>query len=337
MATITTRPNGRFQASVMVNGRRNRKDFLALEDAHIWISEQESLRVNKTSGIPLITLNEASSPSTWLELYTFVFNRVWRGTKSEKSVKVNAKAVLEHFGMNNPYNTVTTEAVDAFVSSLESKGNGEGTVNRKLACLSKMLKLAHQRGWIDKVPIIERKQEPTNRLRWLSDAEEEEMLQRFNDMGAGDMARLCLFLIDTGARVGEALKLEWRDIDVARKLATFWDTKNGQSRSIPLTSRALEALNIQNEMCDSGGPFKDIKQTTFNHRWSIVRKSMGLENDDQFVPHTLRHTCASRLVQRGVPILTVKEWLGHKSLAITLRYAHLAPQQLFDAVKVLEK
>ncbi len=63
---------------------------------------------------------------------------------------------------------------------------------------------------------------------------------------------------------------------------------------------------------------------------------MELEHDDQFIPHCLRHTCASRLVQRGVPILVVQQWLGHKTIQMTMRYAHLCPTNLEEAVKVLE-
>lgn len=337
MATITSRPNGRFQASVMVNGRRIRKDFLDKYEAESWIKDQEARKIPKNNQIPSITVPDTSSPNTWLELYSVVYNRVWKGSKGEKSVKVNCKAVLDHFGLNNPYRHITTDSIDAFIATMQGKGNGDGTINRKLAAISKMLRFAHARGWIEKLPIIERKQEPLNRLRWLSDAEEAELLQRFTDMGSHDLSTLCLFLVDTGARVGEALKLEWRDIDSQHKLVRFWDTKNGQARSIPVTTRVMDMLN-EIEVLGLGGkgPFSEIKQTTFNHKWVVVRRAMGLDKDDQFVPHALRHTCASRLVQRGVPILTVKEWLGHKSLAITLRYAHLAPQQLLEAVKVLE-
>ncbi len=338
MATITSRPNGRLQASVMVNGKRLRKDFVNKISAESWIISQEANNLHKETGIPFITVPDNAAPVTWLELYTVVYNRVWKGSKGEASVKVNAKAVLDHFGMDTPYRDVTTDSIDGFISTLQHKGNGDGTINRKLAAISKMLRFAHSRGWIEKLPVIERKQEPLNRLRWLSDAEEAEVYQRFSDMGFHDLANLCTFLADTGARVGEALKLEWRDIDVQHKLVRFWDTKNGQARSIPVTTRVMDVLTETDALGLGGsGPFSQIKQTTFNHKWVAVRKAMGLEHDDQFVPHSLRHTCASRLVQRGVPILTVKEWLGHKSLAITLRYAHLAPQQLFDAVKVLEK
>jgi integrase len=319
----------------MVNGRRHRKDFLDKYEAESWLKDKAREKTPK-QGLVLAPISENTTPNTWLELYTIVYNRVWKGSKGEKSAKLNAKSVLDYFKPNNAYRHLSIEGIDAFTSHLEGIGNGDGTINRKLAALSKMLRFAHARGWIEKMPLIERKQEPLNRIRWLSDDEESSLLARFDNSGSPELADLCLFLVDTGARVGEALKLEWRDVDFQHKLVRFWDTKNGQARSIPITNRVAEMLIKREGLYPSHGPFRTVKQTTFNHKWVIVRRAMGLGKDDQFVPHALRHTCASRLVQRGVPILTVKEWLGHKSLAITLRYAHLAPKQLFDAVKVLE-
>jgi integrase len=71
--------------------------------------------------------------------------------------------------------------------------------------------------------------------------------------------------------------------------------------------------------------------------WDRLRVRMGMEEDPNFVPHILRPTCASRLVQKGVHLQVVKEWMGHKAIQTTLRYAHLAPKQLHDAVKLLDQ
>jgi site-specific recombinase XerD len=247
---------------------------------------------------------------------------------------LNGKAVVDFFGANSDYKTVTVDQIDTFSMTLVQQGNGDATINRKLSALSKMLRFAVSRAWMDKAPHIEKKREPQNRLRWLDKVEENVLINTMISMGKDDMADLCRFLLDSGARVSEALKLEWRDIDFTQQLVTFWDTKNGQPRSIPMTSRVNNVLGLRKEKFAK--PF-DMNQAYVNHTWAFIRAHMGLAHDKQFVPHCLRHTCASRLVQRGVPILTVKEWLGHKSLAVTLRYAHLAPKQLFDAVKVLEE
>jgi site-specific recombinase XerD len=70
--------------------------------------------------------------------------------------------------------------------------------------------------------------------------------------------------------------------------------------------------------------------------WVWVRKQMGLEGDSDYVIHACRHTCASRLVNGGVDLYVVKEWLGHSTIKITERYAHLDPSKLVQAVEVLE-
>jgi site-specific recombinase XerD len=70
--------------------------------------------------------------------------------------------------------------------------------------------------------------------------------------------------------------------------------------------------------------------------WAWVRKQMGLEADTDFVIHSCRHTCASRLVNAGVDLYVVKEWLGHSTIKITERYAHLDPSKLVRAVEALE-
>ena len=64
---------------------------------------------------------------------------------------------------------------------------------------------------------------------------------------------------------------------------------------------------------------------------------MGLENDHQFTFHCTRHTCASRLVQRGIGIQVVQAWLGHKTIKMTLRYAHLNPNNFIEARNVLDQ
>lgn len=70
--------------------------------------------------------------------------------------------------------------------------------------------------------------------------------------------------------------------------------------------------------------------------WNRLRSQMKLNTDKQFVVYALRHTCASRLIQKGVSLRVVGDWLGHKSLTVTMRYAHLSPTNLTDAAKVLE-
>ena len=78
------------------------------------------------------------------------------------------------------------------------------------------------------------------------------------------------------------------------------------------------------------------KYPYFKKAWNRLRSVMGLENDQQFVIHTLRHTCASRLVQGGVSLAIISEWMGHAGPRSTMIYAHLSPTTLYEAMSVLE-
>jgi integrase len=134
-------------------------------------------------------------------------------------------------------------------------------------------------------------------------------------------------------RVSEALGLRWRDIQ--GKMATIHNTKNGDSRSVPLTKRLLKLLESLDK--DGAGPFCTLNRFRVSDVCQWARERTSMKGDKEVVPHTLRHTCASRLVRRGAPIFMVKEWLGHKSLVMVQRYAHLSPEVLTDYVKLLDK
>ena len=85
------------------------------------------------------------------------------------------------------------------------------------------------------------------------------------------------------------------------------------------------------------GPFAGIKQYQFRQVWHEARADIGLAGDVELVPHSLRHTCASRLVRGGVDIRRVQMWLGHQTLQMTMRYSHLATHDLDVCVPILER
>jgi site-specific recombinase XerD len=126
--------------------------------------------------------------------------------------------------------------------------------------------------------------------------------------------------------------LPWRDVEANARKVSFWDTKNGKPRTLPLTTRALQAIQRQDR--EQEGPFTHIPEPHMNRLWDRTQAVLPALADT--VIYTARHTCASRLVQRGVDLRRVKEWMGHKSITTTLIYAHLAPDNLMDAVEVLE-
>lgn len=271
---------------------------------------------------------------TWSELQSQALNRIWKGTKSEATASVNTQSAVEFFGPTNSISDLSVQQIDSYVDYLQAKGNSNATINRKLSALSKMLKFALDRERITKIPKIQKRKETSGRIRWLTKEEEGKLVTHFLVTASRpDVASLIVFLVDTGARAGEALGVKWKDITDDK--VTFWDTKNSTPRSVPLTKRVRTLLNNGNSV-NGDGPFSSVNYPEFNYLWQKAKKALGFESDDQFVPHCLRHTCASRLAQAGVPLITIKEFMGHKTIQITLRYAHLAPNQLDEAKRVLE-
>lgn len=263
-----------------------------------------------------------------------VYRRHWRGQKSGLGSLKLAEDVCERFGNAVSIRKIDERMIDDLVLDLERDGKSNGTINRRLAALSKMLRHAYRRGYIDRLPIIERKKESEGRLRWITEQEETKILDKLVEMGRSNVAEFCKVLIDTGARTGELFKLRGKDVDLDQGMMYLWQTKNGRSRAVPLTRRALEVLK-NNKASDDGLLF-DFTQDVLNHVWRDMKYLIGLGHDEEFVPHCLRHTCASRLVQRGIDIRVVQEWLGHNSITTTMRYAKIAPKNLAQARDVLE-
>ncbi|MBN9053445.1 MAG: site-specific integrase [Rhizobiales bacterium] len=230
------------------------------------------------------------------------------------------------------FSEFTDEMLDTLVAALRKRGNSNATINRKMAALSKLLRKAHKMDDIQGVPEFKRLKERAGRIRFLEPDEETRLFEAIS--GKSELyGRFCTFLIDTGARLGEGIGLQWQDIH--RDRATFWLTKSGKSRSVPLTERAVAAIQASERT--RRGPFTGIVQAKFRAAWNEAKQEVGLGSEPDVVPHILRHTCASRLVQGGIDIRRVQTWLGHQTLQMTMRYAHLASGDLDICVAILER
>jgi integrase len=144
-----------------------------------------------------------------------------------------------------------------------------------------------------------------------------------------------LLSMNTGLRRGEVLKLRWTSVDFNRRLLTVEgrNAKNRQTRHVPLNEEAVNTLRRWREQSGPGARVFDVA-TGFRGAWVKLLKRARIS---QFRWHDLRHHFASRLVQRGVPLNTVRDLLGHSSVAMSLRYAHLAPDQRREAVAKLNE
>lgn len=178
-----------------------------------------------------------------------------------------------------------------------------------------------------------RRRESKHRIRWFDTKEEGSMLSMCDTLGLADLRDYIVVAIDTGFRRGELLDFEVRDFNNGMMHLHADGTKTEEARSVPVTKRVQEIIARRGNYTKL---FPALTIPILRYQWDLLKDHLGMTEDKQFVVHTLRHTCASRLVQRGVPLSIVQKWMGHKNINTTLRYAHLAPDSLLQAKEALE-
>ena len=148
-----------------------------------------------------------------------------------------------------------------------------------------------------------------------------------------------MFAVHTGMRQGEILNLQWQDVDFARSTLVVMKSKNGMRRTLPLNSVVYELLAAK--QAKTGATEGRVFTTPLGNELKVrflVRefcKARDRARIPDFRFHDLRHTFATRLVQRGVDLYKVQRLLGHKTQHMTQRYAHHSPESLRDGVNVL--
>ncbi|HTZ73063.1 MAG TPA: site-specific integrase [Candidatus Aquilonibacter sp.] len=206
------------------------------------------------------------------------------------------------------------------------------TCNRFRALLSLTYRLAIRSGKVKENParLVKHRLEDNARIRFLSDDEEKALRSAIEVHCPEHLPEFDLAL-HTGMRLSEQYGLTWSDVSFARRVLTIQRSKNGSARHVPLNQTAVRALETMRER--TGGVGFVCGETTGPRRWfEPVLKDAKISD---FSWHCLRHTFASRLVMAGVDIRTVQELLGHKTIAMTVRYSHLAPKHTLAAVEKL--
>lgn len=266
----------------------------------------------------------------------------WSTAKDSAGLIANAEDVIEIL-YDPPLKSLTQAHVGRLKSKLLDRGLKPSTVNRKLSALSKLLKVAVEHG--ASVPTLRLKhlKEPQHRIRWFTVEEETAILSWLIENGETDGADFVQLLIETGLRLGEMLALSWDKVflqptEGGRPYILVWRSKTSRESKVPLTETAQDILRHRQESADGGLVWPGWDHRRVEDLWNRLRDGLGIdrEKDPQFVPHACRHTFCSRLVQRGVPLVTVKELAGHSSIATTMRYSHLAPANLDDGIAKLD-
>ena len=301
--------NGRWQSNVIVDGKRIRKMHNTREEAEAFEKYPD--------GPPL----EHTVKDLFLHGYQYHYLR----TKNSIDAKRMIDELIQLLGPYTAVQSITTAKVQDLILKLRAKGNSSGRINRKLATLSKMLTHVQDRGITIDRPKIKYEEEGEGRSRYLTEQEVEQLFSHLS----GQHLAFARFLLFTGCRVGETLLLRWDDYRDG-KLTLRWDTTKGKKmRSLSLPRPAVEALHYGRDLGWSR-PWQGIHYDAFHAAFTAAKLQAGLVDKD-IVPHILRHTCASWLVQRGVSLFLVSKWLGHSTTNTTMRYAHLAPDYSMSA------
>ena len=257
-------------------------------------------------------------------------DRVWekhyRSSKGSRTVSGQLGWISERYN-GVLLENISTPWVRDFTESLNCDTRGAATCNRYLSVLSRTLKEAVLAGWIEYVPVIQWLPETTGRTKVFTDLEVVRMANVFHTLTVTSwMADLMYFLLDTGCRLGEVFKLhEWHRKEAVKSgMLTIIDAKSRSGdRVIPLTARALGMLKENR--------WADHKQREAQHVWAYARRELGKDGDNEWVMHTLRRTCASRLLELGVDISTIRTWMGHSSIKMTESYAMVGGRTLVAA------
>lgn len=228
---------------------------------------------------------------------------------------------------------ITTELVSDYRDQ-RLKTVKPATVYQELAFMRHVFNVARKEWkWVKENPVADLSFAIGNknaRTRWLTVEEERSLLHCATNPSW--LKNLIVLALHTGMRRGEILNLNWQDIEFFRKLLTVQKSKNGEKRSIPL-SKTLQNTLLSMKVRDISCRVFPISIRSLRVSFDNALEKAKIEN---FHFHDLRHTFATRLVQNGVDLYKVKELLGHKTITMTMRYAHHYPESLRASVETLD-
>jgi len=261
----------------------------------------------------------------------------WDGCRSEELHCTIAQRILAALGPDLPLSQLSSALIySRLVLPWKRQRLARTTINRRRSVFMAMMSEAQRLGWLTTRPewskesmrTIDGKLEGQND-RWLTEDEVRDVIISMVLRAVPTVyLRLTRFLLDTGLRIGEALSLEWRDVDTQNAVVYVRSSKSGKPRTVPLTESAEISLRIQRaHKLDK--PWADANR----HTYGKLLRSLPISG---VTPHVLRHTFATRLVQRGFAIEKLSRLLGHADISMTMRYAHHRPQELDEARNLLE-
>jgi integrase len=324
MATLRKRKNGHWQARVRKANQSISKTFINKVDAERW-AKQVEVDMQKGSYTNLV-LAERTTLSELIDRYIEEVIPTMRGALEDRfRLKALQRRTLSKLSMTALTPAKIAEYRDQRLTQVSS-----GTVIRELAYISSIINQA-RREWginIDNpIRLVRKPQSPQGRNRILNEAEKlrilDELMPRPTRRVSLWMKPLVEFALETGMRRGEMLALTWANVDLTNRTAYLPLTKNGESRTVPLSSKAIQILkslprNITGEVFP-------IKPEAVAAAFIKATRRAGVKD---FHFHDLRHTAITNLATKLPNLIELAAVSGHKSLAMLKRYYHPTAKEL---------
>lgn len=248
-----------------------------------------------------------------------------------------AERVIERIGIwDRKLDEISPADIDKDCTARLTAGIAKATVNRDVAVLKAALSKALEWDLITVNPLARIKPlklDESHVTRYLSSDEEERLYDALLH-SEPRIQTIVTVALNTGTRKKELLSLTWGDVDLKNRILTVhgYRAKSKQTRHVPLNESGIKALRKWRGDVIPLANVPVFGTTELRTRW---RQLLQAANVKAFRFHDCRHHFASKLVMAGVPLNTVRELLGHSDIKMTMRYAHLAPSTMSDAVKLI--
>jgi integrase len=347
MATIRKRTTKdgrtRYQAIIRLQEGSDSKAFSNKTAAKKWAARVE----NEIRQGTYIKQQEASKHTVSELIDRYMKDHEFQQKKDRRNQERHLEFWKERIGdkkLIDVSRALIIEVRDEIAAENTNRGGfrGAATVNRFVAAIRQAFSKAVEWEWCAGNPCrgIKSMTEPKGRDRYLSDDERTALLDSCKEQ---DPTLHCIVVIalSTGARRGEIMGLEWSDIHWKEGFAVLRDTKNSEHRAMPLTGYAMELLKAHRDnnrqLTDKlvfPHPGDRERPWNFESKWRKARAQAEIEN---FRFHDTRHSAASYLAMGGASLAEIAEILGHKTLAMVKRYAHLSNDHVSGVVSKMNE
>ena len=266
--------------------------------------------------------------------FTFENRESWATGKGSATARINTNHCLTILG-NIPVEEIESKHYAKITKALKAKGRKPGTINRVLAALSTVINELRQHGYKLDEPVYKRQRESKGRLEFYTHEDIDQLLTAALALKDNYlMFDSILFASKTGCRQGEMLKLTVDDIDLENKKITFRDVKTSGDHIIHMHSDLEDTLErrIASAGCE-GMVFPWENKDQLLRQFRAIQTLAGVDTKMNW--HHIRHTTATWLVEKDVPLKVIMGVLNHSNINTTLRYAHAMDKSVQSAIELL--